>query len=314
MNGSDNVLLDPADAYPEIAAVRARLTAKDWTGVRAVVDNLSPSARTKIVRHGGSADGSEQVLREVLDRDPADGTAAAMLGHCLIDIGWKARSSYGAEHVSRDQFKEFHAWLRQAEAVLIDGAARNPRDPAIWAARLVSARGLELGLAEARRRYDRVKALDPHNLTAQFQMLQQLCPKWGGSWELLHPWARAEMLAAPPGAAQGVLVAEAHIEHWLELPAGTRTAYLNGASVRRELQEAADRSVLHPDFGRDNGWVEATSAFAFVFSLLNDRRSAARLFVLLGELATEYPWQYLGGDTAEQIRNHRRRALAGAAR
>jgi hypothetical protein len=35
---------------------------------------------------------------------------------------------------------------------------------------------------------------------------------------------------------------------------------------------------------------------------------------MLGDRATEYPWQYLGGDTAEHVRNHRRRALAGAAR
>jgi hypothetical protein len=308
------VLFDPADAYPEVAAVRERLTGHDWAGVRQVVDGLPPAGRTMVIRHGGSAGDAEPFLREVYERDPADGAAAAMLGYCLIDIGWRIRSAARADHVSSQQFEQFHDWLRRAEAVLIDGAARSPRDPAVWAARVVSARGLELGLAETRRRYDKVKAVDPHNLTAQFQMLQRLCPKWSGSWEQLHPWTREEMLAAPPGAVQGVLVAEAHIEHWLDLPAGTRTAYLNGVPVRRELREAAERSVLHPDFGRDHGWVEAASTFAFVFSLLGDRRSAAPCFEMLGDLATEYPWTYLGDDTAEQVSNHRRRALAGAAR
>ncbi len=293
--------------------MRERLVAGDWAGVRGVVDGLPPAGRTMVIRQGGFAD-AERVLREVLDRDPDDGAAAAMLGFRLIDIGWAIRSDARAQYVSSQQFSEFHDWLRQAEAVLIDGAARNPGDPAIWAARLVSARGLEVGPAETRRRFDKVTALDPHNLTAQFQMLQQLCPKWGGTWETLHPWSREQMLAAPPGAVQGVLVAEAHIEHWADLPAGTRTAYLHGGPVRTELREAAERSVLHPDFGRDHGWVEAASTFAFVFSLIGDRRSAAPLFALLGDRATEYPWTYLGGDVAEQVRNHRRRALAGASR
>ncbi|MCM4079861.1 hypothetical protein [Paractinoplanes hotanensis] len=308
------VLFDPADAYPEVAAVRARLATHDWAGVRALLDGLSPAGRTMVIRHGGSTAGVEPFLREVYDRDPGDGAAAAMLGSCLIDIGWAIRSSARAEYVSSQQFAEFRDWLIKAETVLIEGAARSPRDPAIWAVRLASARGLEVGSAETRRRYDRVKMLDPHNLSAQSQMLQQLCPKWSGSWEQLHPWARDEMLAAPPGAVQGVLVAEAHIEHWLELPVGTDTAYLNGGPVRADLREAAERSVLHPDFGRDFGWVAAASSFAFVFSLINDRRSAAPLFAMLGDRATEYPWQYLGGDTAEHVRNHRRRALAGAAR
>ncbi|WP_250001253.1 hypothetical protein [Actinoplanes sp. M2I2] len=314
MTGSDQVLLDPADAYPEVRVVRERLAARDWPAVRQVVDGLPPAGRTMVLRQGGFVDGAEQLLREVLDRDPADGAAAAMLGFRLVDVGWKIRTGARAEYVSSQQFGEFHDWLRRAEAVLIDGAARNPRDPAIWSARLVSGRGLEVGLAEIRRRYDKVKALDPHNLTAQFHLLQSLCPKWSGSWDQLHPWCREEMLAAPPGAVQGVLVAEAHIEHWLELPPGTDTAYLNGGPVRAELREAAERSVLHSDFGRDHGWVEAASTFAFVFSLTGDRRSAAALFALLGDLATKHPWTYLGDDPAGHIRNHRRRALAGVAR
>ncbi len=308
------VKLDRAAAYPEARAVRERVAARDWAGARRLLDTMPPVGRTMAARIAGEHPGCEGFLREVLDRDPADSAASAVLAYRLIDIGWAIRSSYRAQHVSGQQFADFHDWLRQAEAVLIDGVARNPRDPALWTARTVTARGLELGLAEVRRRYDRTAAVDPHHLPAQSHLVQSLCPKWSGSWELVHPFSRAAMLAAPLGAVQGVLVAEAHIEHWLELPSGTDTAYLNGGPVRDELREAAERSVLHPDFGRDYGWVQAVSTFAFVFSLLNDRRTAARLFTMLGDVATEQPWAYLGGDVAEQVDNHRRRALAGGNR
>ncbi|MBU2668717.1 hypothetical protein KOI35_34930 [Actinoplanes bogorensis] len=310
----ETVSLDQAAAYPEVIAVRECASARDWDGARRVLDTLPPVGRTMALRSGGEQPGSEDFLRERVERDPADSAAAAALAFRLIDIAWEIRSSYGAEHVSRQQFTDFHGWLRKAEVVLIDAVARNPRDPALWTARTVTARGLELGLAEVRRRYDKAAALDPHHLPAQNHMVQSLCPKWSGNWELLHPFCREAMLAAPPGAVQGALVADAHIEHWFDLPAGTDTAYLTSAAVRDEIHEAAERSVLHPGFGRDYGWVQAASTFAFVFSVLNDRRSAARVFTMLGDYATKIPWTYMGGDTAERIRTYRRRALSGGTR
>ncbi|GAA1897419.1 hypothetical protein [Asanoa iriomotensis] len=62
-------------------------------------------------------------------------------------------------------------------------------DNADWTARLTTARGLEMGQAEARRRYDRLAALDPHHLPGQRQLLQQLCAKWGWSLEDMHAFA-----------------------------------------------------------------------------------------------------------------------------
>ncbi|WP_239079940.1 hypothetical protein [Paractinoplanes brasiliensis] len=313
MNAQASVTFNETTAYPPYAAARERVAARDWGGARQVVDGLPPAGRTYALRFAGELDGCEDFLREVVDRDPADSAAAAALAYRLIDIGWEIRTGHRAEHVSSKQFASFREWLCRAEAVLIDAVARSPRDPALWTARLMTARGLELGLAEVRRRYDKVAALDPHHLPAQWQLLQSLCPKWSGSWELLHPFAREAMLAAPPGSVQGSLVAEAHIEHWFDLPQGSDTAYLNSPAVRQELREAAERSVLHPDFGRVHGWVVAVSAFAFVFSLTGDRRHAARLFTLLGDFAAEHPWHYLPGDPAEHFERHRRRMLGGGA-
>ena len=83
-------------------------------------------------------------------------------------------------------------------------------------ARLITARGLRLGLSEARRRYHRLAEIDPYHLPGQWQYLQQLCPKSGGDWARTHAFARETAEAAPPGSFGPVLVAEAHLEHWLE--------------------------------------------------------------------------------------------------
>ncbi|MFI5890629.1 hypothetical protein ACIA5D_10990 [Actinoplanes sp. NPDC051513] len=306
----DRVLLDAADAYPEVTKVRDALAGRDWSAARAVLDAASPAGRSMLIDFAAEGDDLEDFLQYVVATDPDDTAAVAMLGMHLIKIGWNIRSGARAQYVSSEQFESFHDWLRRAEAVLLDGVARNPADPALWFARLTSARGLELGLAETRRRYQKLAAIDPHHLPGQSQYLQRLCPKWSGSWETLHPWCREAMLAAPPGAVQGVLVADAHIEHWLDLDDGADARYLESPPVRAEVYEAAQRSIFHAEFRRNYGWVQAASTFAMLFVLFDDAKTAAAAFGLLGDLGTEHPWHYFGaGEVSDRIRRNRKWAL-----
>ncbi len=309
MSDADAVLFEPAAAYPEVNAVRSAMAAHDWTAVRAVCDAAPPTGRSILIRYAADGSALANFLGDVLRRDPADSTAAAMLGMHLIKVGWDVRTGARAEHVSSEQFSAFHDWLRRAETVLMDGIARHPADPALWVARLTSSRGLQLGLAETRRRYHKLVQADPHHLPGQLQFLQRLCPKWSGSWEMLHAWCREAMQAAPPGAQQGVLVAEGHLEHWL---AEDGDDYLHSEPARTELYEAAYRSVWHPDFRREPGWVRTVSTFAMLFSVLDDQRAAASLFAVLGNLGSEHPWEYLANDPAAEIRRRRAKALSAA--
>jgi len=312
MSELSDVILDPAAAYAGVAEMRAALARRDWPGCRAVLDAAPAGGRTFVTRLVGAEKNLEAFLRPVLERDPADTAAGALLGSHLIDVGWAIRTRARAKDVSREQFAAFHAWLCLAEQVLIDAAARNPADPTVWAVRLISARGLGLGLAETRRRYDRLIAIDPHHYAGQIEFLQSLCPKWSGSWEGLHGWSRQEMLAAPAGSLQGGLVAEAHLEHWLDLAGAERSAYLGSEPVRAELYEAAQRSIWRPEFRRCYGWVRVASLFAMIFSQIEDRRAAASAFSMLGNLSAEFPWTYLHGDVATTVRRRRARALAAA--
>jgi hypothetical protein len=305
----DTVQFDPAAAYPEVKTLRAALAARNWPAVRDVLDaSPGPVARTMLIRFGADedrtgTDGLEAFLLETADRDPEDAAAAAMLANHLINIGWEIRTAARAKNVSRQQFASFHDWLRRAEVVLFEAIARHPDDPALWTARLHSARGLGLGLAEARRRYDRLVAIDPHHLPGQTSFLQELCPKWRGSWELLHPWCREAMLAAPAGAPQGALVADGHLEHWAGLGGGEAgKTYLRNEPVRGEIHEAAERSVFHTEFRHEHGWVYAANHFAIVFSLIGDRPAMKTLFTMIGDFGLEHPWAYLPDGAASYYR------------
>ncbi|MGW1029172.1 hypothetical protein ACWD4J_36760 [Streptomyces sp. NPDC002577] len=300
-----------ASAFPEAAWLEQAAAANDWAAVRQYVDGL-PHGTNRSFAFGVLADvqGVEHPLRELVAAVPTDVFALTLLGTREVRIGWEIRTEGRAESVSREQFAQFHEYLRRAEQLLIRATALDPSHDAAWAERLNTARGLQLGQNEARRRYDRLAAYHPAHFSGQARLLQQLCPKWSGSWEAAHGFARECMLNAPEGALNGGLVAEAHLEHWLDLRnKDKRAEYLRQAYVRSELIEAAQRSVLHPAFQRPYGWVSVQGTFAALFSLIGDTESAAVHFRAMGNLASEFPWNYLG-DPTEAFTRHRAAALA----
>jgi hypothetical protein len=149
-------------------------------------------------------------------------------------------------------------------------------------------------------------------------MLQSLCPKWVGSWELLHDFARESVASAPPGGAHGSLIVQAHLEHGLDEAstapngwAGLKN-YFSRPSVKDEIHQAAERSIRHPGFTRGGyRWLSALNEFAVAFRLIGDREAAAFAFERMDGLATEDPWDYLG-DAATEFRKARNWALGGS--
>ncbi|WP_432134985.1 hypothetical protein [Streptomyces sp. bgisy154] len=311
--GGRKPTFDPFDNVPELVPLRTAARAGDWPAVRAHLTRLE-SADQLVTAASALAEvpGVETFLEKAAADLPADPLPRTLLAERYIQIGWQVRGRATAEHVSREQFDRFHDWLRRAELLLIEVCAEQPAYAPAWTARLLTALGLGLGQAEARRRYDRLRAHHPHPYAAQSRLLQQLCPKWGGSWEAAHAFARECAVAAPDGAVNAALVAQAHLEQWLDLEDLEGRAYLRGVPVRDDLRNAAQVSVLHP--AHRPGWdsVGAHSAFAMAFSLGGHFADAAPHFAFLGDRASDHPWRYLS-DAGTAFRKFRKSALSAAA-
>ncbi|MCF3133234.1 hypothetical protein IPZ69_23375 [Streptomyces olivochromogenes] len=306
-------MTDPFDALPELAPLRTAAQAGDWAATEAFFGGLDSVGKVSFAA-AALADladlaGTEGYLEKAAETLLGDPLPRTLLAERYIRIGWKIRSGARAEYVSRDQFDQFHAWLRKAEHLLIEVCAEQPAYGPAWIPRLLTARGLELGQSEARRRYDRLSAHHPHQLRAQSQLLQQLSPKWSGSFEAMHDFAQECVSAASDGSPAGILIAEAHIEHWGQLSDVAGTEYLRNVSVRNELRHAAEVSVLHTDSRPDWHRLAGHSTFALAFSLGGHLKDAAPHFAALGNTASESQWRYLG-DWKGRYATYRTAALA----
>ncbi|WP_405489785.1 hypothetical protein [Streptomyces sp. NBC_00096] len=308
---------EPADRIPALAALRTHVHRQDWdalAGSFAALDDEDDRAIACGVV--GEQQNAETFLNDALAEHPGDPLARSLLAERLIRIGWGIRSSAGAQYVSPGRFQQFHGYLRRAETLLIDLCAEHPRYALAWHLRITTSRGLQLGLGETRRRYERLAEHHPHHYAGQQQLLQQICPKWGGTWEDAHGFAEECAKAAPAGGPNGALVAIAQLEQYTEShgrgEARGAEKYLNAPGNRARLLVAAGHSVLHPAARADAyAHTDAHNAFAAAHSAAARPADAAPHFRVLGDRASRFPWGYLGTwDHTAEFTRHRKSALA----
>jgi hypothetical protein len=282
---------------PDVPRVRAAAEAADWEALRALLEARPESAdRTELLWTVGSTAGVERWIEKTIAAEPDAVLPRLVAGARYIDWGWEARTAARASEVSREQFRIFHDRLRQAERWLYEVAEREPGWVSPWYFLQVSGRGLQVGQAVARRRFEATVRRFPHHEPAHTQQLQQVCAKWSGSHEEMHAFARASAFGAPAGTVLGRLVAVAHIEQWLDLDPGEDAAYMRSPEVAESLRRAAEHSYRHPGFVREGAWLSTLNAFAMAFALAGELAAARECFEATEGRVTEFPWQYLDGS------------------
>lgn len=281
--GPDEVRFDPDMGDPKMTQLREIAAARDWLSLEFFfeqIDNWADQAH--YVHHFSRLPDTEHWLYHMGQRDDQGTLAPLLLAARRIEVGRGARLANPEIYLSE---------LALAEQILSEIVFLEPDNAAAWAVLLKTARGLGLGLAEARHRYEQVAGLSPHNLTAQLEYLLQLSPRWGGSAELMHAFAREAALAAPAGGRHGELIAWAHLEHFATLDPREQRHYFRREGVLAEIHDAAQRSVQHPDYGGTHALL-GYSTFAMIYFLANDYASAREQFSRMGNTAIGYPWDH----------------------
>ena len=165
---------------------------------------------------------------------PTDPNALAVSAMLAVRRAWELR---GPDWEPRNRLA-FLAALQEAEELTREAIDNDPGDPTPRAVLVEMARGQQVDVAELEARTDGLYALAPHHQGGHEAELQYRSLKWHGSTEDMFRHARAASAAAPPGNALTLLVATAHLEHYLTLAERSleqATAYLRSAAVRAEI-------------------------------------------------------------------------------
>jgi hypothetical protein len=309
-SGMPDIEFDPLVQFPEMGAIRSAVLAGAWEPVARYIDSwrgTDPQRATFAAWTVSETDGAEALVA----KQPSTQLTRTITALLRIQEAWQIRGSGRASTVSEQQWKGFRTKLVAAERELTELAATDPRDELVAGFRLISGRGLSVGLSEAQRRYARLAAISPDNIGAQSAHLQTLAPKWAGSTELMFEFARSAVKEGTPGSSAGRLVALAHYEHWLDL-ADEGGPYVSADEVQAELVAAADASVFHPDYEPGLRWISDHSYFACLHAIGGRHDLARRHFQVLDGVADLDAWQYFADPRAEHDAD-RDRALAQGA-
>jgi hypothetical protein len=292
-----SLAIDPSIGDPAAAQLHAWLAQRNWPAARDFLASVTdPDDRAFYVSICTGVDGLQEWIGEWVAAERHSTLPLLVQGAHAVSWAWEARGGYTADLTSEAQFREFFKRLKFAENCLDEVTEREPDDTTAWAFLVRSARGRQVSRDEAQRRFDEAVRRHPHHVMAHGQMLQYLCRKWYGSHEEMFAFARTAAAKAPAGSHLPRLVADAHIEQWLDLPSGEDVTYMTQPEVRAELHAAADQSVRHPYFQRRPGWPATHNMFAFAFVCAGEWGAAAEQFDVIGDLVTEAPWQYFRAD------------------
>jgi hypothetical protein len=309
--------LDRTLGDPAAARLLAHLERRDWRAVHEFLSAVDdPDELDFYVSLSSRTQGLQAWIGEWADAEPRSYLPMLVRGAHTVDWAWLARGTALAKDTSAAQFRIFERRLRLAHEYLSEAANRNRHDPTAWSELIVCGIGMGLGVDEAVRRFREAVARHRWHLGAHAGLFMQLCPKWGGSDELMHRFAEEAASTAPSATGLAVLVAEAHVERWLYLNRdGDGLPHLRRPETRADLHAAADRSVRHPAYRRRLGWQLDHNRLAMPFWLAEEYGAAAEMFDVLGDQVTTWPWNYLVGTPAEAFarardETYRRRAAA----
>ena len=284
--------VEPSSRFPWLNDITAEAERADWDALRArlaAADTLDD--QTVISGQIGIIAGVEDWLTPIVEQNPDDRLAAAVLAERLVHLAWEKRSNHFAEDLTEEQVRGFRQTLIRVETFLLDQIAAHPGEPHLWFCRVTSGLGMSVGLAEITRRYKRMDALAPYSYHGAVRYLTALYPKWYGSYPAALDFVRTKAAAAPDGSLMQALPMQYYGEQLLMGSDAEVKALLARTEVRTQLQAAARGSVLSPHHQPGPQTLTIHSNLALLFSLGQWWADAWPHFEALGPFPVLGLWQ-----------------------
>jgi hypothetical protein len=309
----ESLTTDPCLGDPAVHEWHKRLSAGDDEAFRVYLMTEPDSVRrdvTLVAVLDALPDRASWLDRWV-DKEPENHVARIARGTNLVDWAWEARGHLRAQEVTGEQWNQFFPRLEAAWRDFEAAIAIIPDDGSAYALMIDAAKGLQVGVERGLAIYEAAQSRRPWHPVAHESIIQLLAPKWSRSTVEMWDLARKVTRAAPEGSPVHGVIADAHVEAWIETPEAAKSRYWQNEAVRAEIVEAAARSVESPLADRSRPMMRARSSFAYCFARLNDRERLRRQLDALGPVVGG-PFLY-STVALQQAAEVRRWAYAGQA-
>jgi len=283
------VQIDPCRGDSLARAWRDRLARGEWSELAPFLrsfDNVD--ARDFYIEVlADSIDGRPAWLDTWVGQEPEAALPRLFRGRRGVAWAWDARGGGQVDTVKDDGWSRFFERLQGAEDDVTVATRLDPADAGPWVVLLTTTRGLQQGQGRLREVYAEAQRRWPWHQEAHRLMVQGLAAKWGGSNEAMFGFAREAHAHAPEGLGVHTVLAEAHIEGWMD--ADQDNTYWERPGVREDIMAAADsylyssRRVMTP---REVG---NRSIFAYCFWKLGERECLREQLGIIGDTLT-VPW------------------------
>ncbi|MEZ5279497.1 MAG: hypothetical protein R2770_03415 [Acidimicrobiales bacterium] len=232
--------------------------------------------------------------------------SVTMMGLLQVRDAWKVRGDVDDANIDPAVQEQFVTRLELAESSLMVATNFDRSSPVAWAARVITARDLGMGLKELHTRFDKAHALDPFRPDACSDMLQALTAKWGGNHELMFDFARWIERDAPADSPARAALPMAHLERAIAPSSGVGSpdddvrpsTYFSRPEVNAEVATAASSFL-----DAVGGSVEPRHLFALnaylvaLFPLAPATTELVeRLIGAIADRPTPLPWRYYRND------------------
>jgi len=297
------VPVDISAGDPNAARLVDAIGSEDLAALRKAFEAAqSPEERERLTVVTTEVPGHPDVFEAWVQEEPERALAWLARGAYGVSEAWEVRGAGYGETVEEEAWEVFHDRLLGAEDDLMRAADLDPQDPVPWTHLVTSGRGLQVPKEELWLRFEEARRRRPWLPEAHMALLQGICEKWSGSHEEALAFARETSRDAPAGAPVHAVLPMAHLEVWLSKGSDDEAdakRYSADADVREEIQEAARRSVLAPEFVADGVSMYALNVFACGLYTFGDEPGAAALAQRIGQRRAEFPWVYY--DDADRL-------------
>ena len=288
---SPALIMDESLGYSHaINRIKKLLEEEKWKSVEEALEKKNHAELSLFVSQLATTNDERTVLKWY-NANPHSFYATIAYAHYFINYAWDARGDGLGSTVTEDMALLFFQRLDQAHSLLEHAKRLKPEHPEPYS--------LDIVIEKARPYYGReliddLNRIDKMHIQGQCAIVNGLAQRWGGQKGEGLNYALELSANEPDGSPLHALIADAHIEVWMDFIENQLAAknYFLRKEVKQDLLTAFEKTFPNQELRKDLDSLFILNIFAFCFYLAKLDSKAKTILTFLRGKSSEYPWFY----------------------